>query len=276
MQVYLEGIGLRGPGLPDWDTAQPILAGMIGYEPAPIILKASDLLPRAEQRRTTDAVKLAMVVASEAALGAGRNPASMSSVFASSDGDGATLSAILEALLLPERQVSPTQFHNSVHNAPAGYWSMATQSRENSTSLSAYDCSFAAGFIEAAGQATIEDKATLLVIYDLPCPQPLYATRPLVLVFGAAMILSPHATPHSIANLTLGLDRVGAEESSMPGIELETLRTGNPAARALPLLASVARGEPSAIVLRHVGGNNLRIQVTPCRMSLLRDVALDR
>ena len=69
---------------------------------------------------------------------------------------------ICEALARPEREVSPTSFHNSVHNAPAGYWSIATGSRLASTSICAYDVSFAAGLLEAAAYATVEHQPVML------------------------------------------------------------------------------------------------------------------
>ena len=49
-------------------------------------------------------------------------------------------------------EMSPTRFHNSVHNAPAGYWSIFARSRAPSTTLCGYDASFAAGLLEAAAQ----------------------------------------------------------------------------------------------------------------------------
>ena len=50
-------------------------------------------------------------------------------VFASGDADGENLHHILESLATPEHEVSPTRFHNSVHNAAAGYWNIATGAR---------------------------------------------------------------------------------------------------------------------------------------------------
>jgi len=49
----------------------------------------------------------------------------------------------------------------------------------------------------------------------------------------------------------------------MSVIEPEALRRGNPAARALPLLTSVAKAKEAAVVLEHTSGNHLRIQITP-------------
>ena len=90
-----------------------------------------------------------------------------------------------------ERDVSPTRFHNSVHNAPAGYWSIATGARGPSTSLCAHESSFAAGLLEAAIQAHAEATRVLLIAYDLPHPFPLSAVAPVSAPFGVALLLAP-------------------------------------------------------------------------------------
>ncbi len=166
MELYLDGIGLCAGGLPNWAEGRGVLAGTKPYSVAEIILTASTLLPPAERRRTTDTVKLAMTVGSEAIAHAGLRAEDTASVFTSSGGDGKTITAILEVLASPLREVSPTRFHNSVHNAPAGYWSIATQCREASTSICAYDYSFAAGLLEAATRALAEQSPVLLVAYE--------------------------------------------------------------------------------------------------------------
>ena len=118
------------------------------------------MLP-AERRRAGATVKLAIAAGSEALAQAGRDPADMAMVFAASGGDGETVHEILAVLARSTREVSPTRFHNSVHNAPAGYWTVATGSRAPSTSLCAFDESFAAGLLDAAVQATVQDGRSL-------------------------------------------------------------------------------------------------------------------
>ena len=71
--------------------------------------------------------------------------ASLATVFASSDADLAIIHRICLALTATPRLISPTDFHNSVHNAAAGYWSIAAGARAASTTISAHDGSFAAG-----------------------------------------------------------------------------------------------------------------------------------
>jgi hypothetical protein len=263
VRLHVEGIGLCGPGLPGWTAGAPILAGQAAYEPAPVVLAASDLLPPAERRRMTETVKLALAVGSEAVADGGCRAEALPSVFASSGGDGTTITAILEILASEQREVSPTRFHNSVHNAPSGYWSIATHSRESSTSLCAHDFSFAAGLLEAASLAVAEDRPVLLVAYDVPYPAVLHAVRPMQSTFGVGLVLSPKRGPRSRASLTLSLGHDAGAEARMPVPALEALRTGNPAARALPLLAALAAGAERAVALRLMRGNLLTLAIGP-------------
>ena len=111
-------------------------------------------------------------------------------MFSSSGGDGLNCHLLCEALAGPDRLLSPTRFTNSVHNAAAGYWHIATHSMAPSTSLCAFDASFGAGLLEAAVQACSTPGPLLLVAADTPYPAPLHAARPLPDSMGLAMVLS--------------------------------------------------------------------------------------
>jgi Beta-ketoacyl synthase, N-terminal domain len=121
MRSWVEGVGLAGPGLRGWLASRPILAGEAEYAFAPTVLAPSELLPPAERRRTGMPVKLALAAGCEAFANAARSPAATSTVFASSGGDGENVHRICEALVAPDREISPTRFHTSVHNAAAGH-----------------------------------------------------------------------------------------------------------------------------------------------------------
>jgi len=260
MKLYIDGIGLSGPGLPGWATGAPILAGRAVYEPTPTVLVTSPLLAPAERRRMTDTVKLGLAVGSEAVAHAGLDAEDLPSVFTSSGGDGVTITSILAILASDEREVSPTRFHNSVHNAPSGYWSIATHSRESSTSICAYDFSFSAGFLEAASLATSDGRPVLLVSYDMPYPAVLDAVRPITSIFGVGLVLSPERGPRSLAAVTVSFGPGDGPETPMPAA-FEALRAGNPAARSLPLLATIAAGEARAVAIRMMGGNLLTLAI---------------
>ena len=264
MRVFVEGVGLLGPGLNGWLACQPLLAGVAPYVDSPTLVTPSPLLPPAERRRTGVPVKLALAVGHEAFTNAGRDAATTATVFTSSGGDGENVHAICETLATAEREVSPTRFHNSVHNAAAGYWSIATRSQQPSTSLCGCDASFAAGLLEAAVQVTVDGQPVALIAYDQPYPEPLNSVRAIGANFGVALVLTPQATGHSFATLDVDFLPVAGIAAVMADTALEALRASVPAARSLPLLAALAKRASESIVLDYVAGSHLRIAVAPC------------
>jgi len=264
MRAFVEGVGLLGPGLQGWEAARRVLAGEEPFRSASTIIAASELLPPAERRRTPVPVKLALAVGQEAFRNAGRDAASTATVFTSSSGEGETLHQMCETLASDEREVSPTRFHNSVHNAAAGYWSIATRSREASTSLCAYDASFGAGLIEAMTQVVSWRKAVALIAYDQPYPEPLHSTRPLLASFAAALVLAPDASRGASATFELAVLPGDGKSTGMSDSRLEELRLGIPAARSLPLLEALARRTQREVVLDFLTELHLRVTVGRC------------
>jgi hypothetical protein len=256
MRVFAEGIGVVGPGLENWPEARRVLAGAVRYEPRPVCSPPPTLLPPAERRRVGTSARLAIAAGIEALTQAGRDPKDMAMVFAASGGDGETVGQILTALATPQREVSPTRFHNSVHNAPAGYWSVATGSQAPSTSLSAFDDSFAAGMLEAVVQAIVQDRPVTLIACDVPYPEPLHAARPIIGAFAMALVLTPQRTARALAALTVTIAEAAAPATVITDPEFEGLRAGNPAARGLPLLAAIARDVACTI---RVGGLDIAV-----------------
>ena len=189
---------------------------------------------------------------------------------------------IFDMLSKNGREVSPTRFHNSVHNAPSGYWSIATKSMASSTSLACFDASFVAGLIEAATQARASGNAVVLIAYDVPYPQPLHAARPIGGTFGVALTLAGDKTSRSLAQLEIGISRKENAATAIANDVLETLRMNIPAARSLPLLAALATlnsekigipdkildkipGKiPGKIYFDYIAGNQLDVAVRPC------------
>jgi hypothetical protein len=250
---------------PDWESARAVLTGVAPYRPGPLPPAAPTLLPPAERRRAGATVRLALAVAQETIARAGVPPDDVATVFASSDGDGENIHQICESLTAEAREISPTRFHNSVHNTAAGYWSIATRCRAPSNSVGGFDTPFARGLLDAAAQAAIDARRVLLVAYDLPMPAPLYGCRPLVAAFGVGLLLSPRACASSMARLGLDLIAAGSvPASAMPDAGLEELRHGNPCARALPLLNALAARDDNEVMLEY-GGSDLRLEVGASR-----------
>ncbi len=264
MRVFVEGVGLLGPGLTGWEASLPVLSGEGAYRAAPTEIRASALLPVAERRRSPATVKLALAVSEEAFKNAGRDPAAVATVFTSSSGEGETLHQMCETLASEDRDVSPTRFHNSVHNTASGYWGIATRSHETSTSICCYDASFVAGLVEAVAQVATSGKPVALISYDQPYPEPLHSVRPLVASFAAALVLAPQAAQRGLAALDLAFIDGAAPATPMSDPDLETLRLGAPAARALPLLRALACAAPENVEMDFLASRRMRIAVSPC------------
>ena len=291
LEAHIEGIGLLGPGLQSWASSMAILGGRSPYTSQPTLVPVPEGLPPAERRRVGLVVKLALGAGLQAVSKAGAQPDTLPAVFASSGGDGQNCHEICQALANNEQLISPTRFHNSVHNAAAGYWSIATRSKAASNALCAFDWSFAAGLLEAVTQVVVDQTRVLLVAYDAPYPQPLSAKRPIPEAFGVAFVLAPvgaattrvgagasaaagfgaapgagaagtDAGGGALATLTLQLADAAADR--MSNTDLEALRTSIPAARALPLLQQLAAQKTGVINIEYLDGRSLAVEVEPC------------
>jgi hypothetical protein len=257
--VFIEAVGLTAPGLPSWREGRATLRGEHAFASAPLAPHTPAMLPLNERRRTTPAIRLAFQAAEDAMLSTPLPAASLATVFASSDGDLAIIHRICQALTQTPRLISPTDFHNSVHNAAAGYWSIAASARAASTAISAHDGSFAAGLVEACSQVQADDRDVLLVAFDFPAPAPLDAKRPILHPAAAALVLTRQTTARSMAAVTCR--STSSAETRLEDPALEHLRLGNPAARALPLIRSLAFGNFDAVVLPAGLGTNIRVEL---------------
>lgn len=258
LKIFVQSVGLLAPGLPGWEAGRPVLAGAAEYLWAPMPRPVPDMLPANERRRACETVRLAFAAGQEAMKASGLSAANVSTVFASSDGDGQVVHQICEALASSGHEVSPTRFHNSVHNAPAGYWHIAAGAHTASTSLCAGEASFAAGLLEAASQAVTEGGAVLLIAYDLPFPPPLHAAHPVENGFAVALLLTAEAAPGALADLRLEMPGRG-EPTPPPRALAESFRN-NAAAACLPLLAVLARGERQSVRLAYLDGGCLGVE----------------
>jgi hypothetical protein len=260
LSAWIEGIGFLAPGLPTWQDARAVLRAEQAYAAAPSILPAPALLPPAERRRASRVVKLTLAIGLEA-VGAA-DAASLATVFTASGADGHNCHALCEQLATDDRQISPTRFHNSVHNAAAGYWGIATGSMAPCQVICAYDASFGAGLLDALAQVALERKPVLLIAYDSEYPEPLHAKRDTPDCGGVALLLCAERSAHALAGIQVSPSADAAEPLTDGG--LEALRTAIPAMRALPLLERLANGTSGSVCLDYLAPMQLRVDVEPC------------
>jgi hypothetical protein len=262
LTAYIEGIGLLGPGLTGWPGSQAALSGQQAYQPHKTVLPPPALLPAAERRRSGAIVKLTLATGLEATAAAGLDAADLPSVFSSSGGDGENCHVICEMLASDDRLISPTRFHNSVHNTASGYWCIATGAMTTASVLCAFDASFVAGLLEALTQVVVDNTRSILLACDTAYPEPLHSARPIPDAFGIALVLAPQRSARSLAQITADLTDASADRLDDAG--LEGLRKAIPAARGLPLLCSIARRQNRRVVLDYLDSSSLAVAIALC------------
>ena len=255
LTATIEGIGFWCNGLPDWASARAYAtgAGLPGDAPArpwPQVLAPN------ERRRAPESVAVALEVALAACTDAQHDPATLASVFTSTHGDLSITDYMCHTLIDDPRALSPTRFHNSVHNAAAGYWTIGNGCVRATTAISAFDASFAQGLLEALLQLAAGEPAVLLVGYDTASPGPLAPVSRSEGTLGGAMVLSSAGhvgKPRLRATL---VDGVAPPTRGM----LAQLAAGNAMAPMLPLFDALAVGDDAAL-LKAGPGRVLRVEI---------------
>lgn len=246
MKLFIDAVALWAPTLPGWDVARAAIRGERAPVDPPVRRPSPALLPPAERRRAPDTVALALEVAEAAVAQSGRRAPDLVSVFTSCHGDLAITDAICTTLADHPQLVSPTRFHNSVHNAASGYWGIETGCRQASTAVSAFEHSFAAGLLEAASQAVADERAVLLVGYDVAACGALASTTASRGLLAVALVLAPQRSAHTRAALEWSVASGRTARIPLRSEAALPLST-NAMADALPLFEALAFGVPAAL-----------------------------
>ena len=253
LEARIEGVGFWAEGLPTWQAALGFasdgrVADDAPRKPSPQLLAAN------ERRRAPQTVAVALDVALAACHDAGRDPQRLPSVFASTHGDLAITDYMARTLAEDPRSISPTRFHNSVHNAAAGYWTIGAGCMAAANAISAGPASFAQGLVEALAQLDAGEPAVLLVAYDIEAAGPLGAMTPSEGLLGGALVLS-RDTGRVRLRARLGEGTPGAVHGP-----LASRCAANAMAPMLPLFDALAAGGDLALL--HAGpGRVLRVEL---------------
>jgi hypothetical protein len=258
MRVFVETVAVLAPGLPDWDGAKSVLLGEQPLRAAALAPLAPVSRPPAERRRSSPTVRLAIAAAEQALPRTPLAPSAMAMVFASFEAAGVVTHQICEDLA-GSREVSPTQFQNSVHNAPSGYYSIAMNAKLAATSVCRGRWSFAAGLLNAAAQAFTDQVPVLYVCYDVPTGAQC-ELMPIVEPTAIALILTPAASPASMAPWEIAIVP-GDGEAPWPEWMPATWHA-NASARGFALLAMLA--DPARRLATLPLSPELNLQVSRC------------
>ncbi len=222
-----------------WDQFRAALAA--GTEPGNSLAEPiPELLPPREGRRAPLHVRIAIEAATQACQSNSVPLSDVMTVFASAMGDFQITDYMCRTLASTAPMLSPTKFHNSVHNAASGYWSIGAGNRLTSGAIAAGPWTFTAGLLEAASLAVAEAGTTLLIACDIPAPRPLDAVSGNRQPFAAALLVSWQRITPEWRPLRLE-SRETAGPWPEPGCHwLRVLASENDCARGLPLLEALA------------------------------------
>ena len=265
IDVRIRGVGLWAPGVADWSQARSVL-GDGGNWPEPAAGRpAPALMPANERRRAPESVLLALAVAEQAFAAAAVDAATVPSVFASIYGDLAINDYMCATLRDDASAMSPIRFHNSVHNAPSGYWSIATGAMAATSSVAAGRDTFAAGLFEAVSQSVDCAGPVLLAAYDSAGSGPVAETSYVSHSFACALLLDAAAGEGPRLRLHTGAATAAMEPAGTGSdAHLAALCAGNPtAAAALPLLRAVAGGTATSLALPLSAALALHLDLLP-------------
>lgn len=257
IKLGILGTGVSAPGLADIEAFERVLAGGELGEEKPASTRIS-LLSARERRRCPETVRLSMAAAEQACSAAGVDPSQPDAVFTSGMGDLDISDYMCRTLAETPDLLSPMRFHNSVHNAAAGYWSIGAGVRGDVTALSGGTDSLVAGLTEAACRVHVDGSAVLLVVYDSVADGPMRSVWSARHPFAAAFVLGPVAASCPTAVVLEPVPGVGADAGPALPHALAGRAADNPAARALHLLA-LASGHGDSLRLAARQGPGLRI-----------------
>lgn len=260
-EVAILGVGAWSERFADWDALVSGLRTGSWQSDAP--LQPARIATR-ERRRAPKPVRMAIEVMSQACTMAGREPDSIATVFSSAMGDMRITDYMCSALAVTPREISPTHFHNSVHNAPSGYWSIATGSQAPASAVSAYRFTASMALMEAAVQSLEENLPVLLVTQEMAAPVALRHICPTDRDFAAALLLAPpESDTQPLASLIFDVRVASSEWPALPP-DLEGDFANHPGARLLPLLVHIATGAagtPQRLSYPLSGCSSLQLEV---------------
>lgn len=256
--VYINTLSIAAANLIGLEQAMPVFIGEKQWQTSDFPKLVPQLLPANERRRITSYIKLALHIADEANL----PEQELLAVFASSNGDFYISNHICNTLTMNPKFISPTQFHNSVHNAPSGYWAIAAKSHTASTSISTGNSTFSSGLLEAVTQVLSQQQDVLYVAYDYPAEAPLDKFSDTTEPFATAFVLSLNKADNSYGNIKLELSHGNSIKSRCLNTSLDNLQDSNPIAESLPLLEALCLKNTKTLYLPYLNNSTLKVDVS--------------
>jgi hypothetical protein len=257
-KVDLTGVGVWSESFSGWGQFCAVADGTSVEADSKL---QPELIPARERRRAPHFVKMAIEVMDQACTMAGIDRSSVATVFGSGMGDMQITDYMCRTLATMPRTISPTKFHNSVHNAATGYWSIATESHAPASAVSGYAHSSSIAMLEGATQAMEENIPVLVTVQEGAAPTPFKSIydcdRPLAV---SLLFTPPGMGPSPFCELQVGVSRHDLPKEKPSLLASGALR-GNFVVELLDLLLVVANGKSRSVNLPISTSASLSIDV---------------
>ncbi|HXW53668.1 MAG TPA: beta-ketoacyl synthase chain length factor [Myxococcota bacterium] len=257
--IWVESVSVFGPGLLGWPHASEVLGDPRRYDPQKTPPIESRFLSPNNRRRTSPHMQIAIQAADYALRDTGFDETSIDLILTSSEEDLDIAEDDIQALVQPEKEISPQKFQNVILNAAAGHLGIFMKNTSGSTTVSGTGNCFSVGLLQAYTTILATKGRALLVAYDAPSSMPYSEKdRPF---FAVGMVLSHSHSPSILGELSLTLGE-RKELTVMEHPALETMRATTPSATGLPLLLVLAKKQAGVVELYY--SKELSLTVALC------------
>ena len=245
LHCALLGVGVWGRGFENWNTLQTKLLGEQTHVDDELTMATPKpvMIPANERRRAPLLVKMAVEVSDQALQQSGLKSEDVACVFGSGLGDTEITDYMCRVLASDVKQLSPTKFHNSVHNAAAGYWTISSECMKVANSVAAYHETAGLAFLEAITHCSLNDEPVLITLFDDRAHAAYRSIFDADEAFACSFLICPDdfSTAEPLVRLSARL--IDGEPLSKPVLngDFTSLYERNPAAKALSVLSVLAR-----------------------------------
>ncbi|WP_299877576.1 beta-ketoacyl synthase chain length factor [uncultured Cocleimonas sp.] len=251
LRCSIKAVGGWGQNYTNWQELSELLTTGATAENTASSPKP-EIIPANERRRAPLPVKLAVESSWQATQSAGLDPKGLACVFVSGLGDTQLTDYMCKVLATENMQLSPTKFHNSVHNAAAGYWTISTGCMKAANSVAGFNESVSLAILEAVTQCVQEQAPVQITFYDAPSSEILKPLLKNDQSFSASLIIEPVLESNQNDSNLLEMQLV-SQATEWPELDLEThLDTSykqNPSARILAVLNMLTKDSADTVLL---------------------------
>jgi hypothetical protein len=270
LQFDLYAAGVLAPGITSLAQLLAISRGTVEPASPALQLPIPQALPANERRRASLVVRLTLACAEQAFQNSPFAPDAVRMVFASDEGTGEVCQQMLAAVTTT-CAISPLLFHNSVHNAPSGYLSIAYRNHQSATSVSLGMHSFAGGLLCAASEATTSGQPVLLLAYDAPLGEAMRSLLAIEHATATAWIIASgersRPGPAALARFELSLQAAATQAAWVPPSWLPMAWAASSSAQGLAALALLDNDDAQAAASIELGLAAQFLRITRTRVT---------